>query len=335
MKNILPIIALALVACNPQPQEAATTTEPAPEPLPSWNEGSTKEAIIQYVETVTNENNQNYIPPSDRIATFDNDGCLWTEQPLYSQLLYTLDRINYLAPTHPEWVNEEPFASVLSGDLNNALAGGEEALLELVMATHAESTTTEFSSSVTAWIDTAVHPLSKRPYTEMVYQPMLELLDYLRANGFKTFIVSGGGIDFMRPWTESIYGIPSEQVVGSSIALEFEMTEEGPQINRLPKIDFIDDKAGKPVGIQKHIGKKPVFAAGNSDGDLQMLQWTDSNNHLSFQLYIHHTDSVREVAYDRESSIGRLDKGLVEAANKGWTVVDMAKDWKAVWPEDQ
>jgi len=218
MKNILPIIALALVACNPQPQEAATTTEPAPEPLPSWNEGSTKEAIIQYVETVTNENNQNYIPPSDRIATFDNDGCLWTEQPLYSQLLYTLDRINYLAPTHPEWVNEEPFASVLSGDLNNALAGGEEALLELVMATHAESTTTEFSSSVTAWLDTAVHPLSKRPYTEMVYQPMLELLSYLRANGFKTFIVSGGGIDFMRPWTESIYGIPSEQVVGSSIA---------------------------------------------------------------------------------------------------------------------
>ena len=325
------------MACNTTSQNAdsnlTSTVEPITDPLPSWNEGANKEAIIQYVKTVTDKNSKDYIAPSDRIATFDNDGTLWSEQPLYFQLFFAIDRITELAPEHPEWESEEPFASVLNGDLNGALAGGEESIVQLVMATHSGMTSAQFNTIVSTWVDTATHPVSGKKYTNMVYQPMLELLEYLRANDFKTFIVSGGGIDFMRPWTESVYGIPSEQVVGSGLELSYQMTENGSVINRLPKIDFIDDKAGKPVGIQRHIGKKPIFAGGNSDGDLQMLQWTDSNEHLSFQLYIHHTDSVRETAYDRESPIGKLDKGWDEAVEKGWTIADMAEDWNTVWPE--
>ena len=337
MKCIIPLFALVVMACNTPSQNAdsnlISTVESITDPLPSWNEGANKEAIIQYVKTVTDKNSKDYIAPSDLIATFDNDGTLWSEQPLYFQLFFAIDRITELAPEHPEWESEEPFSSVLKGDLNGALAGGEESIIKLVMVSHSGVTSTEFNSIVTNWIDTAKHPISGKSYTQLVYQPMLELLDYLRAHDFKTFIVSGGGIDFMRPWSEAVYGIPSEQVVGSGVEFEFEMTDSGPVLNRLPKMNFIDDKAGKPVGIQRHIGKKPVFAAGNSDGDLQMLQWTDSNEHLSFQLYIHHTDSVRETAYDREGPIGKLDKGWDEAVEKEWTVADMAKDWNTVWPE--
>jgi hypothetical protein len=263
---------------------------------------------------------------------FDNDGCLWSEQPMYFQAFFIFDRIKALAPRHPEWTTKEPFASVLRGDVKGALAGGEHALLEMAMATHAGTTTEEFETIVADWIATAKHPKTGRLYTEMVYQPMLELLAYLRANGFKTFIVSGGGIDFMRPWAERVYGIPPEQVIGSSIKTRFELRDGKPVLVRLPELNFIDDKAGKPVGIQMHIGRRPIAAFGNSDGDLQMLQWTSAGAGSRFCLYVHHTDGEREWAYDRESHIGRLDKGLDEAWARGWTVVDMKADWKRIYP---
>ncbi len=269
----------------------------------------------------------------ERIATFDNDGTLWAEQPMYFQLAFALDRVKALAPQHPEWAAKEPFASLLKGDLKAALAGGEHAMLEIVMATHAGLTTEEFEAVVKAWIATARHPVTKRPYTEMVYQPMLELLAYLRANGFKTFIVSGGGIEFMRPWTEKVYGIPPEQVVGSSIKTKLEVREGKPVLVRLPEVDFIDDKAGKPVGIHQHVGRRPIAAFGNSDGDLEMLQWTAAGGGPRFCLYVHHDDAEREWAYDRQSHVGRLDKGLDEAAAKGWTIVSMKADWSAIYPK--
>jgi hypothetical protein len=273
------------------------------------------------------------VPPPERIAAFDNDGTLWSEQPMYFQLFFALDRVKEMAPQHPEWKNKEPFASLLKGDVEAALAGGDKAILEIVMATHAGMTTTEFEKIVKDWIATARHPRTKRRYTEMIYQPMLELLAYLRANDFKTFIVSGGGIEFMRPWTEAVYGIPPEQVVGSSIKTQFEMRSDGPVLVRLPKINFIDDKEGKPVGINAHIGRRPIAAFGNSDGDLQMLQWTTAGDGARFALLVHHTDADREWAYDRKSHIGKLDKALDEANAKGWTVVDMKKDWKVLFPD--
>jgi phosphoserine phosphatase len=303
--------------------------------LPSWNDGEAKQSIIAFVAKVTKEGSPDFVPPAERIATFDNDGTLWAEQTMYFQLFFALDRVKALAPQHPEWKDKEPFASLLKGDVKGALAGGEHAILEIVMATHAGMTTEDFEKIVKDWIATAKHPTTKRPYTEMVYQPMLELLAYLRANDFKTFIVSGGGIEFMRPWTEKVYGIPPEQVVGSSIKTQFEMRNGKPVLVRLPELNFMDDKEGKPIGINSHIGRRPIAAFGNSDNDLQMLQWTTAGQGSRFALYVHHTDAEREWAYDRKSSFGRLDKGLDEAKAKGWTVVDMKRDWKVIFPHEK
>jgi hypothetical protein len=308
------------------------TASYAADPLPSWNDTAPKKAVVAFVEKVTKEGSPDFVPPAERIATFDNDGCLWAEQPMYFQAIFIFDRIKQLAPQHPEWKDKEPFASVLKGDVESALAGGERALLEMAMATHAVMTTEEFEKIVTDWLATAKHPKTGRPYTEMVYQPMLELLAYLRANGFKTFIVSGGGIEFMRPWTERVYGIPPEQVVGSSIRTKYEVRDGQPVIVRLPEINFIDDKAGKPVGIQQHIGRRPIFAASNSDGDFQMLEWTTSGKGARFALLVHHTDAEREWAYDRESHIGKLARGLDEGPKRGWTIVNVKDDWKAIFP---
>jgi haloacid dehalogenase-like hydrolase len=299
--------------------------------LPSWAEGKAKQSIVAFVERVTVEGGAEFVPAPERIAVFDNDGSLWAEQPMYFQLLFALDRVKALAPEHPEWQDKEPFASLLKGDVKAALAGGEPAIMDIVMATHSGMTTDEFDQIVRDWLEGARHPKTGRPYTEMIYQPMFELLTYLRANGFKTFIVSGGGIEFMRPWTEEVYGIPPEQVVGSSGKTSFEMRDGIPVIMRLPEVNFIDDKAGKPVGIHQHIGRRPIAAFGNSDGDLQMLQWTCSGPGPHFCLFVHHTDAEREWAYDRQSHIGRLDKGLDAAADSGWTVVDMKADWKQVF----
>jgi phosphoglycolate phosphatase-like HAD superfamily hydrolase len=311
------------------------TVARAADPLPSWNDGTAKKAIVSFVEKVTKKGSPDYVPPEERIATFDNDGTLWAEQPMYFQLLFALHRVGVLAPQHPEWQTTEPFASLLKGDVKGALAGGEKSIAEIVMATHAGMSTEEFEKIVKDWIATAKHPVTKRPYTEMVYQPMLELLSYLRANGFKTFIVSGGGIEFMRPWTEKIYGIPPEQVVGSSAKVKFDASGSQPVLMRLPAINFIDDGPGKPVGINEHIGRRPIAAFGNSDGDLQMLQWTAAGSGPRFCLYVHHTDDKREWAYDRTSHIGKLDKGLDEAAQRGWTVVDMKNDWKRIYASDK
>ena len=302
------------------------------DPLPSWNDGVAKNAIVDFVRSIVTKRSPNFVPVNKRIAAFDNDGTLWAEQPMYFQLLFALDRVNALAPQHPEWKSKEPFASLLKGDVKGALAGGERAMLEIVMSTHAGMTTEEFEQIVKNWLSTAKHPKTKRLYTQMVYQPMLEMLSYLRENGFKTFIVSGGGIEFMRPWTEKIYGIPPEQVVGSSIKTKFELRDGKSVLVRLPEINFIDDKEGKPVGINRHIGRRPIFAFGNSDGDLQMLQWTAAGKGPRFMGIVHHTDAEREWAYDRKSHIGRLDKALDEAKKKGWTLVDMKKNWKVIYP---
>jgi len=310
----------------------ATAVAYAANPLPSWQEGATKNAIVDFVGKVTRPESPDFVPQPERIAVFDNDGTLWSEQPMYFQLSFAIDRVKALAPQHPEWKTKEPFASILKGDMKSALAGGEHAALEIVMATHAGNTTTEFEKLVKDWIATAKHPTTHRLYTEMVYQPMLELMAYLRANGFKTFIVSGGGIEFMRPWADAVYGIPPEQVIGSSIKTKFEMREGKPVLVRLPEINFINDKEGKPVAINQFIGRRPIAAFGNSDGDLQMLQWATAGDGIRFALYVHHTDGAREWAYDRKSSIGKLDKGLDEAQAKGWTVVDMKKDWKVIYP---
>jgi len=302
------------------------------DPLPSWNDTAPKKAIISFVEQVTRPGSPNFVPPEERIAVFDNDGTLWAEQPLYFQFLFAIDRVKDLAPQHPEWKTQEPFASLLKGDVKGALAGGEHALVEIVAATHSGMTTEEFKQIVRDWLATAKHPKSQRPYTDMAYQPMLELLDYLRANGFKTFIVSGGGIEFMRAFAEEVYGIPPEQVVGSAGKLNFEMRQGKPVLVKQPAVHFVNDKEGKPIGIQRFIGHRPVAAFGNSDGDLQMLMWTDAGDGGRFCLLVHHTDSEREWAYDRASSIGRLDKALDEAKAKKWTVVDMKDDWKRVFP---
>ncbi len=323
MKSLLLKCLLALLLAN-----AAF----AADPLPSWNEGQAKRTIVDFVQRATKIGGADFVSGPERIAVFDNDGTLWIEKPMYVQLAFALDRVKALAPTHPEWKENQPFKAALEGDLKTVAAGGEHALLELVMATHAGMTTDAFAQVVKDWLATAKHPRFNRAYTELVYQPMLEVLIYLRANGFKTYIVSGGGIEFMRPWTEKVYGIPPEQVIGSSIKTRFELIDGKPVLVRLPEINFIDDKAGKPVGIHMHIGRRPIAAFGNSDGDLQMLQWTTSGSGRRFGLIVHHTDAGREYDYDRQSSIGRLDKALDEAKRHGWTVVDMMKDWKVIFP---
>jgi|SRR5687768_1766382 len=311
----------------------------ADDPLPSWNDGPTKKAITDFVAKVTLAGGREFVPVHERIAVFDNDGTLWAEQPMYFQLAFAMYRVKRMAPQHPEWKDKEPFKSILAGDVKTALAGGEKSILELIMATHAGMTTEEFVRDVDEWVSDDLHPKTKRPYVEMVYKPMIELLAYLRANGFKTYIVSGGGVEFMRPWVEKAYGIPPEQVVGSRGKLKFEMRDGKPVLLKEPTIDHVDDGPGKPVGIQQMIGRRPVMAFGNSDGDLQMLQWTtaggpaDSSKSPRFALIVHHTDAEREFAYDRQSHIGKLDKALDEAAAKGWTVVDMRKDWNAVFAD--
>lgn len=302
------------------------------DPLPSWNDVASKQNIINYVEAVTSKNNEDFIPIKDRIATFDNDGNLWSEQPLYFQLYFAIDRVKSLSSEHPEWKDTQPFKAVIENDMAELAKQGEHGLITLVMATHAGKTTVEFDKDVKQWIQTAKHPQKNVTYDKLVYQPMLELLEYLRANDFKTYVVSGGGVDFMRAFVTDIYGIPEEQIIGSRIKTSFDYNDGSPVIHRLPELDFIDDKEGKPLNIQKIIGKKPVFSSGNSDGDLQMMQWAASNKYKSFMLYVHHTDSIREWSYDRASHIGKLDKGLDQALRDGWTVIDMEKDWKIIYP---
>jgi hypothetical protein len=328
MHRASPALALFLVmgiGCG----EVATTPS---DPLPAWRAGATRDALVSFVTAAGMVGGPGYIPPAERIAVFDNDGTLWSEQPMYVQLAFAIDRVKAQASEHPEWQSTEPFRSVLAGDIAGALAGGTHAIMTLVMATHGGMTTAEFEEVARDWITTARHPVTGRLYTEMVYQPMLELLTYLRANGFKTYIVSGGGIEFMRPWTEQVYGIPPEQVIGSSIRLRYELRGDRPVLVRDPEIDFIDDGPGKPVGIQKFIGRRPVLAFGNSDGDLAMLQWTAAGSGPSLIGIIHHTDGVRDYAYDRVSSIGHLDKALDEGTARGWLLVDMARDWATVYP---
>jgi phosphoserine phosphatase len=319
------ILSLIIMLTGPVAAHAADV-------LPSWNDGASKSAIVEFVRATTTPDSPSYVDPAARIAVFDNDGTLWSEKPMYFQLAFALDRVRALAPQHPEWKQQQPFKAVLENDMDTVFAGGEHALLELVMATHAGNTTEQFAQTVKDWLAEARHPKTGRPYTDMVFQPMLELLAYLRANGFKTYIVSGGGIEFMRPWTERVYGIPPEQVIGSSIKTKYEVRDGRPELVRIAEINFIDDKAGKPVGINQHIGRRPIAAFGNSDGDLQMLQWTSAGDGARFGLLVHHTDGEREWAYDRKSAIGRLDQALDAAATNGWTVVDMKNDWKTVYP---
>ncbi|CAN7296367.1 HAD family hydrolase [Rhizobium leguminosarum] len=302
------------------------------DPLPSWNDTGPKQAIVSFVERVSKQGSTDFVPETERIAVFDNDGTLWVEHPMYTQLAFALDRVKTLAPQHPEWKNVQPFKAVLDGDMKTLAASGEKGLLELIMVTHAGMTTEDFQKVVTDWLSTERDPRFKRPYTELVYQPMVELLSYLRANGFKTYIVSGGGVEFMRPWTEKVYGVPPEQVVGSSIKTEFKMQDDTPTLFRLPEVNFIDDKAGKPVGINQEIGRRPIAAFGNSDGDLEMLQWTTmAGAPARLGMLVHHTDAEREYAYDRKTDFGRLDKALDAAAITGWTVVDMKNDWKQIF----
>jgi phosphoserine phosphatase len=314
-------------------RSTAAVAQAQRDPLPSWNEGTARASILDFVSRVTTQGGPNFVPIDQRIATFDNDGTLWIEQPMYVQLAFALDRVKALGPTHPEWKDKQPFAAVLDGDMKALAAFGEKGVAELIAVTHSGMTTAEFEKIVADWLATARDHRFKRPYTELVYQPMLELLAYLRANGFKTFIVSGGGIEFMRPWTERIYGIPPGQVVGSSIKTCYEMRDGTPVLFRLPDVNFIDDKTGKPVGINEHIGQRPIAAFGNSDGDLEMLQWaTLGTGGARFGLIVHHTDAEREYAYDRQSHFGKLDVALDAAAANKWTVVDMKKDWKAIFP---
>jgi len=315
---------IGLASCN--------TQTVSPDLLPSWNDGPAKKGILDFVARTTATGSPDYVPVAERIATFDNDGTLWTERPLYTQFVFALDRLKVLAPEHPEWKQKQPFKGVLEGDLKGVEASGEKGLVELMMATHAGMTTDEFAQIVNDWMAKSQHPRFKRPYTECVFQPMLELLAYLRSNSFKTYIVSGGGVEFMRPWTEKVYGVPPERVVGSSVKTRFELRGGQPILLRLPEVDVIDDKAGKPVGINKFIGRRPFASFGNSDGDLEMLQWTAAGKGARLMVIVHHTDAEREYAYDRESPIGTLDRAWDEANAKGWVVVDMKRDWITIFP---
>lgn len=305
----------------------------ASDPLPSWNQGKAKQQVVQFVQHSIAVGGEKHIPVEQRIAVFDNDGTLWSEQPVYFQLYYAIDRVKALAVEHPEWKSQQPFQAVIEGDKQALIASGKEGLLKLVMATHAGMTTEEFSSSVREWLKTARHPQTNRPYTEMVYQPMLELLEYLRDNEFRTYIVSGGGIDFLRVWAEEAYGIPPHQVFGSSVKVKYEERDGKPVLIRLPELNFIDDKAGKPVGIHQFIGRIPVAAFGNSDGDFEMLKWS-ARNPYSLQVLIHHTDAQREWAYDRNSHIGKLDLAFDYALKNQWSVVDMKNDWKVIFKSE-
>lgn len=321
---------LLLVGCSPS--NVVPVPAGAPDPLPSWIDGAAKQAIVDFLERVTDPASPDFVAEAERIAVFDNDGTLWAEQPAYFQLLFAIDRVTALAPEHPEWSSQQPFKAALEDDKEALAAAGVHGLVELVMATHAGMTTAEFEAVVTDWLATARHPTTGRPYTEMVYQPMLEVLQHLRANGFKTFIVSGGGIDFMRVFTERVYGIPPEQVVGSVGDLSYELLDGRPVLVKQPGIFFIDDNDGKPVGIQRFIGRRPITAFGNSDGDFQMLEWTTAGEGPRLGLYVHHDDAEREWAYDRDSAVGRLARGLDEAADRGWVVVSMKNDWHRVFP---
>lgn len=329
MKQLSIFLLVAMLwSCTNNTKQADVVSDP----LSSWNTGSTKASIVNFVEEVTNKDGEGFVPIPDRIAVFDNDGNLWSEKPIYFQLYFVLDELKKLAPQHPEWETEQPYKSALENDFATLASYGEHGLLKIMMATHAGFTTEEFEALVNEWLAEARHPRFNRSYTDLVYQPMLELIKYLQDNDFKSFIVSGGGIDFMRPWVEQVYNIPRDQVVGSSIKSEFVFKDGEPVIMKLPEIDFIDDKEGKPLGIHKFIGRRPIFCSGNSDGDLAMMQWTAAGEYPSFMLYLHHTDSIREWAYDRNSSVGRLDKGLNEGLKNGWTITNMEKDWKIVYP---
>jgi phosphoglycolate phosphatase-like HAD superfamily hydrolase len=323
-------------APNPHPAGTAQTTPRAASatagPLPSWNSGTTKAALMSFVQAVTTTGSPDFVPPPERIATFDNDGTLWAEQPLYFQLFFAMDRIRALAPQHPDWKTKEPFKSVIAGDTRAALAGGEQAIVALVAASHFGMTVEAFDVSVREWLNTARHPTTGRPYTQMVYQPMLEVLQYLRANGFKTYIVSGGGAEFLRAWAETVYGIPPEQVVGSRGKLKYEARDGTPALFKLPEIEHIDDGPGKPVGIAQVIGRRPIAAFGNSDGDFEMLEYVTSGPGRRFGLIVHHTDADREWAYDRGSHIGKLERGLDEASKRGWALANMKTDWKVIYP---
>jgi phosphoserine phosphatase len=310
----------------------------AADPLPAWNDGPAKQSIVDFVGKVTSVDSADYLPPAERIATFDNDGTLWSEQPMPVQLYFALDRVKTLAPQHPEWKTQEPFASLLKGDMKTALAGGEHAVVELMMATHTGMSTLEFEQVVKDWIATARHPKTGKLFTEMTYQPMLEVLTYLRANGFKTYIVSGGGIEFMRPWVEQAYGIPPEQVIGSSVKTKFAMRDGQPVISRLPALNFNDDKDGKPVAINQHIGRRPIAAFGNSRGDKEMLEYSQGGQGARFQLMVLHDDAAREFAYGPaqglpDTKLGAFTQAVYDQAkSNNWTVVSMKNDWKQVFP---
>lgn len=330
-------ISAVLFSCAENSQEVSNNEQDSEKvseqslQLASW-ETAPRTRILEWIDAVTSEGSSDFIPEKDRIAVFDNDGTLWSEQPIYFQVQFAIDEIKRMAPEHPEWKTEAPFKFLLEGDISGFLASGDKALPSLLAMTHSGMTTDEFDQHVRNWVQTATHPKTGKHYNEMIYQPMLELLDFLRENGFKTFIVSGGGVDFMRVWAEEAYGIPPYQVVGSTGGLSYEMEGDIPVLKKLPELFFNDDKAGKPVGIHRSIGKRPVFAGGNSDGDYEMLQYTMTGEGARFGLFVHHTDSVREVAYDRDSHIGQLNKGLDDAAKYKWMIVDMAKDWKVIYP---
>jgi len=325
MKSIIPLVAALAAVTAGSPARAA-------EPLPSWNDGPAKRAVVAFVTRVTTEGGPDFVPVADRIATIDNDGTLWSEQPTYTQVAFAFDRVRTLAEKHPEWKEKQPFKAVIEGDMKTVLAGTVRDRAEIIAASHAGMTPDQFDGIVKDWLATAKHPRFRRPYTDLVFQPMLELLAYLRASGFKTFIVSGGGVEFMRPWSERVYGIPPEQVVGSTIKVKYEVRDGLPVLIRQPEIEFIDDKAGKPEGIQRAIGRRPIAAFGNSDGDYEMLRWTTAGSGPRFGLIVHHTDAEREWAYDRHSAVGRLDRALDEAPERGWVVVDMKRDWKVIYP---
>jgi phosphoglycolate phosphatase-like HAD superfamily hydrolase len=330
--TLLTVIVFSCKQPQPKTDNTKQETAVAADPLPSWNEGTSKQSIIDFVTKTTTEGSVDFIPVADRIACFDNDGTLWSEKPLPFQLYFVIDRIKAMAPQRPEWKSKQPFKGILEGDMKTVMAGGEKALFEILMTTHAGMTTDEFDKSVKEWMATATHPKTGRHFNEMVYQPMLELLDYLRANGYKPFIVSGGGIDFMRVWAEEAYGIPPYQVIGSSVNMKYDTTLKPPALVKLAELNFNDDKLGKPVGIQQHIGKRPVFTGGNSDGDYGMMLYTSTGSGPRFGLYVHHTDSVREYRYDREPGLARLNKGLDDAQKYNWVIVDMKTEWKKIYP---
>lgn len=322
-------IALAIVVIA-LPRSSA---QQAADPLPSWNECATKKAIIDFVAKVTKEGSPDFVAPPERIATFDNDGTLWVEQPMYTQIAFALDRVKVLAPEHPEWKEKQPFKAVLEGDLKALAAAGEKGMIEIVLATHTGMNVEKFETTVKEWLATAKHPRFQRPYTECIYQPMLEVMQFLRANGFKTFIVSGGTVEFMRPFTFKTYGVPPDQVVGTTFKTKYEVKGDSSSIFLEPAIDQIDDKTGKPVSIMKYIGRRPLMAFGNSDGDYQMLEYTTTGKGPRFGMFVHHTDAKREYAYDRNSTFGKLDKGLDDAAKRGWFLADMKNDWKTIFPK--